>query len=210
MAQERLLTKAGHRAEWLIGQMKLPFNLFDVFLVVVLVAGVSHGWKNGLSRELPALVKWLAVLAGGAIIHQPAGLAVAEAGFFDPTSACLMAYLGTALAIFFVTSVAERKWFPKLAGSDFFGRSEYFLGMGSGMLRSACILLMGLALLNAREFTPAEVRARQSYQVEAYGSNIFPGLHNLQDAVFKQSLTGTWIKEDLSFLLIDTSDVRAN
>ena len=35
----------------------------------------------------------------------------------------------------------------KLLGSDVFGRGEYYLGMGSGMLRFGCVLLAVLALL---------------------------------------------------------------
>jgi hypothetical protein len=42
----------------------------------------------------------------------------------------------------------------------------------------------------------------QRYQEENYGSNIFPGLHSLQTAVFENSLTGGFIKQELSFLLI--------
>jgi hypothetical protein len=94
-----------------------------------------------------------------------------------------------------------------LTGSDIFGRGEYFLGMGSGMLRFGCILLTGLALLNAREFSPVELKNMEQYQEENYGSNIFPGLHSLQKAVFERSLTGGFIKDDLSFLLIAPTEV---
>jgi hypothetical protein len=70
------------------------------------------------------------------------------------------------------------------------------------MLRFGCILLVGLSLLNAREFSPSELKDLQRYQEDNYGSNLFPGLHSLQMAVFERSLTGGFIKQDLSFLLI--------
>ena len=90
----------------------------------------------------------------------------------------------------------------KLLGSDIFGRSEYYLGMGSGLLRFSCMLLAALALLNARSFSPAEIRAREKYVDDVYGSDYFPCLYTVQTAVFDRSLTGPWIKENLGFLLI--------
>ena len=188
--------------------MDLPFNLFDIVLVAVLVAGLVHGRKHGLSRELLSLIKWAVLLFACALIYQPAGTIIANTGFFSLLTSYLFAYLGTALLIFLLLSMIERRWAPKLAGSDVFGRSEYFLGMGSGMVRFACILLMSLSLLNAREFTPAELKEIDQYEEEAYGAHVFPGLHSLQNAVFEKSLSGSWIKQDLSFLLIAPTTAR--
>lgn len=185
-----------------------PFNLFDVLLAIVLVGGIIHGRKHGVSLEVLSMAKWLTLVLVCAVVYRPVGALVAEAGFFDLLSCYLLAYLGAALLVFFIFSVLERRLAPKLTGSDIFGRGEYFLGMGSGMLRFACILLVGLALLNAREFSPAELKDTERYQLENYGSHVFPGLHSLQDAVFERSLTGGWIKEDLGFLLITPTEIN--
>ena len=74
--------------------------------------------------------------------------------------------------------------------------------MGSGLVRFGCMLLAALALLNARYFSPTEVRAMEARDIDIYGSDFFPGLHSLQTTVFDRSLTGPWIKENLGFLLI--------
>jgi hypothetical protein len=183
-----------------------PFNLFDILLVVVLAAGIIQGRKHGISLELVTSGKWLALVLVCAAVYGPLGGLISAASPFDLLSCYLFAYLGTALLVFLVFSVLERRWLPKLTGSDVFGRGEYFLGMGTGMLRFASILLVGLALLNAREFTPFELRQLDRYQEENYGSHIFPGLHSLQVAVFEKSLTGGFIKQDLSFLLISPTE----
>lgn len=182
--------------------MDLPFNLFDILLVVVLVAGLVHGRRQGLSREFLSLVKWAVLLFACALLYRPAGVVIANTGFLSLLTSYLVAYVGTALLIFLFFSILERRWAPKLAGSDVFGRSEYFLGMGSTMIRFACILLMSLSLLNAREFTPAELKEIDRYEEDAYGTHIFPGLHSLQTEVFERSLSGSWIRQDLGFLLI--------
>jgi hypothetical protein len=185
-----------------------PFNLFDVLLAIVLVGGIAQGRKHGGSLELLSGAKWLALVLLCAVLYRPAGILLASADLFDLLSCYLFAYLGLALLIFLLFSILERRLAPKLTGSDIFGRGEYFLGMGSGLLRFACILLVGLALLNSREFSPAELRDMEQYQEENYGSNIFPGLHSLQVAVFERSLTGGWIKQGLSFLLISPTGIN--
>jgi|SRR5579862_3464331 len=184
----------------------LPFNLFDVLLAMILVGGIVQGRKHGVSLELLGMVKWLTLVLVCAAVYGPAGNLISSTGVLDLLSCYLFAYLGAALMIFLLFSIIERKVAPKLTGSDIFGRGEYFLGMGSGMLRFACVMLVGLALLNARDFTPTELRKMERYQEDNYGSNIFPGLHSLQVAVFEKSLVGCFIKQDLSFLLISPTE----
>jgi uncharacterized membrane protein required for colicin V production len=180
----------------------LPFNLFDILLVVMLVAGLVRGRRHGISLELPGMIKWVSLMLVCAAFYGPAGGLIAGFGEFDLLPCYLSAYLGAALLMFLLFSILERRLLPRLQESDFFGRGEYFWGMGTGLLRFASMLLVGLALLNAREFSPLEVRAMEQYQEDNYGSQIFPGLHSLQEAVFEHSFTGAFIKEDLSFLLI--------
>jgi hypothetical protein len=180
----------------------LPINFFDCLLVALLVAGAIRGRKQGISQDLFRCLKWLFLLFGCALVYGPIGSAVCTAGFFDLLSAFLLAYLGVALLIFLACSMIERNLAPKLVGSDAFGRSEYYLGMGSGVIRYACMVLVGLAVLNAREFTPAETKAIERSQVEVYGSTLFPTLRNIQAAVFESSFSGACIKNYLSFLLI--------
>jgi hypothetical protein len=184
----------------------LVINLFDVLLVTILVAGIVHGRKRGMSGELLSVFKWLAILFGCAAIYQPTGRLVARSGAFSLVSGCLMAYLGAALLILLAFSVVERRVCSKRVGSDMFGRGEYYWGMAAGMVRFSCMLLAALALLNARSFSPAEVKAMEVFQDATYGSHFFPTLHTAQAAVFETSLTGPWIKQGLGFLLINPSE----
>src|SRR5689334_1136765 len=186
----------------------LAFNLFDVLLVTILLDGIVPGRKRGMSGELLSVFKWLAILFGCAVIYQPTGRLVAHSGLFSLVSACLMAYLGAALLILVAFAAAERRLSGRLVGSDMFGRGEYYWGMAAGMVRSSCMLLVALALLNARSFSAAEVKAMESFQDAAYGSHFFPTLHTAQAAVFEKSLTGPWIKQDLGFLLINPTEAE--
>ena len=68
------------------------------------------------------------------------------------------------------------------------------------------MLLAALAVLNARSFSNAEVRAMNEFQKDQFGTDLFPTLHTLQSSVFQKSWTGPWIRQNLSFLLIKPTE----
>ncbi len=180
----------------------MPINLFDCFLVAFLIAGVLRGRKHGGSEEFLRVLKWLCLVGVCALAYQPLGAAISSSGLFDPVSAAVLAYLSVALVIILLFSPLQQRLGRKLTGSDTFGRTEYYLGMGSGFVRYACILVAALALLNARVFTQADLKEMEKYQMDAYGSTVFPTLRSVQELVFDDSLTGGCIKQNLGFLLI--------
>jgi uncharacterized membrane protein required for colicin V production len=182
--------------------MSLPINWFDVLLIVVAVAGIFRGRKRGMSEELLTLLAWLTVLIGCALTYAPVGKLLADTLSWTMLNCYLIAYVVIWLVIIGSFALLKRALGGKLIGSDIFGKSEYYLGMMSGMIRFLCCLLAFMALLNARLFPRAEVLAWEKNQKDIYGSTFFPGLHSLQSGVFEQSLTGPWIKENLDFLLI--------
>ncbi len=180
----------------------LPINLFDLALLAFLAFGVLQGRKHGMSEELMSLLKWLAIIFACALLYEPVGTWFAQSSPFSLLSSFMFVYAGCALLILALFGLFKHQLGGKLIGSDIFGRSEYYLGMGSGLVRFACILVTLLALLNARYFSRAEVVAMQRFQDDVYGSNYFPTWHTAQEIVFEKSLTGGWIKEHLAFFLI--------
>jgi uncharacterized membrane protein required for colicin V production len=180
----------------------LPMNWFDVVLLAVLTLGLFRGRKHGMSEELMMLIKWLMILLVCAFTYEPLGSWLAGVSPISLLGSYIMAYIAVALIIIGLFALVKHSIGGKLVGSDIFGRAEYYLGMGSGIIRFSCILLAALAILNARYFSPTEVRAREAFQNDVYGSNFFPGLDKAQITVFQTSLTGPWIKDNLGFLLI--------
>jgi uncharacterized membrane protein required for colicin V production len=185
-----------------MGLDKLPINVFDVVVLTTLVMGILRGRKHGMSEELIGLIKWLAVVIGCAIVYEPAGHWFASSSPFSLLASFMMVYIVLAMVILSFFAFCKSRIGGKLVGSDIFGRSEYYLGMGSGVVRLSCMLLAFLALLNARYFSPTEVRAMEKFQDDVYGSNYFPTWHTAQEVVFEKSLSGPWIKTYLGFLLI--------
>jgi len=184
---------------------KMSFNVFDVALLIILVMGLVRGRKHGMSAELMSLIKWLAVVITCAFVYEPAGTWVAQTSPFSLLASFMMVYISLALVILGTFGVVKHRLGDKLVGSDIFGRSEYYLGMVSGLVRFSCILLACLAVLNARYFSPQEVRAMEDFQNDVYGKNYFPTWHAAQAVVFENSISGAWIKEHLGFFLIKST-----
>jgi uncharacterized membrane protein required for colicin V production len=187
---------------------KLPVNVFDCVVIAILVFGVWSGRKHGMSIESLHLLKWLAVVFGCAAIYQPVGEWFASTSLFSRLASFLFVYAAGALLILSFFSLLKYQFGGKLLGSDVFGRGEYYLGMASGAVRCACVLLAALALLNARYYSPAEAKAMEKFQNDVYGSNYFPTWHSAQQTVFEKSLAGSLIKQHLSFLLIKPTEAE--
>ncbi|MEI6567034.1 MAG: CvpA family protein, partial [Verrucomicrobiota bacterium] len=128
--------------------LNLPINLFDLALLVILTLGISAGRKNGMSGELFDAIKWILILVGATLLYEFLGGMVAGKLHLSLLTAYLLVYVAIVFFGLIFLNVVKERVGSKLAGSDFFGRGEYFLGMVAGMVRHACILMIGLALLN--------------------------------------------------------------
>ena len=181
----------------------LPINWFDIFLLLWLTLGIFRGRKRGLSQELLTFLQWVVIVGFCAVAYQPIGdwlvQTVSGIGYL---TGYVVGYLVAACLVALGFVLFKRMFQGKLIGSDAFGKGEYYLGMPAGMLRFLCMLLAGLALLNARLYTPQEIQAYKKYQMENFDSEFFPGLQALQATVLEKSFSGHLIKEYLSFLLI--------
>lgn len=183
----------------------LPVNWFDAVVVLILGFGLFRGRKNGMSKEILPLFQWLAIILVSGLFYALVAQLVAGTKVItlDPLIGNLLAYGVLALAVFLFFSIIKRPLDRRLFSSNLFGNAEYYLGMPSGMVRYACVLLFALAFLNARHYTPAEIEAGNQYQERWYGAHFFPDLYTVQSQVLEKSFTGPYIKKYLAVLLIE-------
>ena len=186
---------------WLTSN-NLAANWFDAVVLAVLVFGLIRGRKNGMSKEILPLFQWLAVIFVCGLFYSVVAQYLVKYASLDQMTANLLGYAILAMVVFFIFSFLKRTVGLKLFGSNIFGGAEYYLGVPSGMVRCACMLLAALALLNAPYYTSAQIQAASDYQTRWYGAQFFPNLYNVQAQVFKNSFTGPYIKDYLGVLLI--------
>lgn len=188
----------------------LAVNWFDVVVVLVLGFGVFRGRINGMSKEILPLCQWLAIIFVSGLFYSVVADLLVKYASLDKVTGCILGYTILALVVFFIFSLLRRTVGLKLFGSNLFGGAEYYLGMPSGMVRFACILLFALSFLNAPLYTSAQIEASNKYQQRWYGAHFFPDLYNVQDEVFKKSFTGPYVKDYLGVLLIKPTVAGGN
>jgi len=191
----------------------MPFNWFDIGILLFLGLGISRGRKHGMSQEIILVLKWVAIILVAGLGYAIVGDVITDNSVFTHLSAYLMAYIVIAMGITVVFWGITKLAKGKLVGSDVFGSGEYYLGMIAGFVRYVCILIFGLALLNARLYSEKEVTDDLKFQNDVYGSNFFPKLYTVQDDVFKKSFAGPHLRDALGFLLIkstapETKEIR--
>ncbi len=205
---------------------KLAFNWVDLALVLVLAFGFWHGRKRGMTKEMLPTIEWVLILFGAGFGHvfladwfQQEGFVRKVFGnhFNERTAALMSAYLIILSVIFITFTLLKRKYNPKLEGSSFFGGNEYYWGVAAGLVRYVCLMLVALALLNAPYYSPNEIAAIQQYKLNNFAAgghvkgmendtgDFIPSVYEVQDTVFKNSLIGSFIKHDLSMLLINST-----
>jgi uncharacterized membrane protein required for colicin V production len=181
----------------------LKFNWVDLAVVSLLLVGLARGRKRGMSEEILDTFKWLLIVVAARYAYQPLGAILSQSTLFGALTCYLAVYIFVVIFFKMFFSFLKKRMGEKLVGSDLFGRGEYYLGMMAGMVRYSCIIIVGFALINARYYSPDELRANAAYQESNYGtSGLFPGLSSLQSEVFKGSFVGGVAQTYLADFLI--------
>ena len=180
----------------------MGYSWFDVVVLLIVFLGMVRGRKRGLSQEVIDMFKWMLIVVVPAYVYEAWGTLLSEKTVFSLLYSFVAVYLLTALLIKLVFGVIKRQMGEKLTSSDVFGRAEFYLGMCGGAVRYVCVLIVGLALLNAREYSQQEIASWNKLQQDNFGSISFPTISSLQQSVFHESFTGRLAKTYLGGFLI--------
>jgi len=181
---------------------QLPFSWFDIVAGAVLVFGLFRGRKRGMSGELLDVFQWLLIVVVSALYYGFLAQLVSQFTGMPMLISNVLCYGTIAVGIKVAFSVIKRVVGDKVVGSDLFGRMEFYLGMLAGMIRYACMLMVVLAVANARYFTMEQIQASQKKQQAEYGSEFLPSTMEIQYGMLQQSLLGRFVKKHLSEELI--------
>ena len=174
----------------------------DFAAVLVVMVGVMRGRRRGMSEELLDVLKWLIIVLLAAYAYEPAGSIMSAKTPFSRLSCFVAVYVGIILIVHVLFMMIRRQVGDKLVGSDAFGSTEYYLGMAAGGFRYTCVMIVVLALLNARYYSPEEIQSRDAFQERNYGSHFFPTMYGFQKEVFERAWVGKLPSRHASFLLI--------
>lgn len=180
----------------------LGVGWFDGVVIAMIFAGFVRGRRRGMSAELLDLILWVLIVVVGGFAHVALGGVISNVTGLGLMVSYITAYLGIAVLLGFLFTMLKHGAGEKLIGSDVFGNLEYYLGMCSGMFRFFCMVLVFMAVLNARLYTNEELKAQVKYQENELGSVFFPTVAMVQKGVFQGSFFGRFVKENASILLV--------
>jgi Colicin V production protein. len=188
----------------------LPVNWFDGVVVAMLIIGLFRGRKHGMSKEALLLLKWVSLVLVCGLWYKTAAQLLVNIAALSRLASYIFGYLLLAFVIVLLFMALRRLVVYRVAENNLFGSAEYYLGMLSGMIRFACMLLAVLALLNAPFYTAADIKTHDAYVKRWFGGGLysgdyFPSLQTVQEQVFTKSFTGPYIKDYLGPLLIETA-----
>jgi uncharacterized membrane protein required for colicin V production len=174
----------------------------DFAILLVVIAGIYRGRKRGMSEELLDVIKWVSILVAAAFFTRPGGEMLAQSSVFSLLSCYIFIYtmIIVGLKVFF--GLIRKRIGDKLVSSDFFGSAEYYLGMAAGAFRYLCVIVVALAFINARYYSPEELAANTQFQQNNFGDISFPTWASFQDQVFNRSLAGAMARDFVPFCLI--------
>lgn len=181
--------------------------LFDLVVGVILLVGLMRGRKRGMSQELIDLFIWIGIVIGGAYAYRPGGAYLAQWSGWQLLYCHLTVYILTGCLIFGAGSMIKTALRDKIAGTDLFGRLEYPLGMLSGIVRFACIILVLISLIHARQISAAEREAANLQHKKELGNQFWPSFGDIQVGIFQESYTGRFVKQKLNVLLMQSSSL---
>jgi uncharacterized membrane protein required for colicin V production len=180
-------------------------NWVDWAVLLVLLAGVVRGRRRGMSGELLDVVKWLCIVVAAGSLYGLGGELIAANTSLSLLYSYIACYVLIALFVGLVFSFIKRRVGETLVRGDTFGNGEYYLGIFAGGLRYACIVVVALALLNARRYTADDLQRAAKSQEDDLGSVYFPTFGTLQQEVFKRSFIGQLTHDYLSGILITST-----
>jgi uncharacterized membrane protein required for colicin V production len=192
---------------------KLPFGWFDFALVAVLAFGLFRGRKNGMTKEVLPMFQWVATVLVCGLGYGMVGQVVFNISGWSRLVCYLLGYFSLMFVVYLLFILVKKIFMPRLTGSNFFGSSEYYLGMAAGVIRYACLLFVALALLNAPYYTAADIQQQKDFDRKTYGAGLkdfngsfFEAFYpaQIQVSVFQKSFTGKLIKDYADVMLVNS------
>jgi uncharacterized membrane protein required for colicin V production len=183
---------------------KTRFNYFDGVVLVWLIIGLFRGRKRGMSQELLPLLQWIGIVVAAGLLYWPFSGLVKQYTLFTVLWSCITAYLLIALGVNLIYLWLKQMFGNKLVEMDPFGRSEFYLGMMSGVVRFGCMMLCLMALMNSHIESAADLAKTAKSQKDNFGSITFPTYGQIQQDVLFNSFVGNLVQNNLKPVLVAT------
>lgn len=198
---------------WMVALPAMPAfnkpvcNYIDGIIAVWLLVGIYRGKRRGMTQEILPTLQWIFIIVLGGLFYASLASLILKycKGAFTTLWANITGYIIIAALIHLLFLWIKERIGHKLIGSDYFGAMEYRLGMLTGLLRFACIVIFVFALMHSRVYTDDELAAIEKFQQKSFEDIRFPTYATIQHSALKESFTGREVEANLDRLLITSS-----
>jgi len=182
----------------------LRLNMFDAVLAGALGWGIYQGKEHGASTTHVSVVQWMLIgLAGGFAGNLLGSLmfSILGSAYWGQLTGYLLWIFIVAAFFAFLNSKGKGEW----KDADWFGRLEYPLGVLGCVLKYFCIILTIMSILNAKHYSAEDIRKDRAWQIEEFGSALFPTFTMLNNTVFNTSFCGPYVKKAFSWAILPSA-----
>lgn len=175
----------------------IPGNWFDLLVAGLLLFGMVRGAIRGMSEELLALFHWLTVVVVCGLYYRDLGQWFAEYAGVTLVYGYMFVYIALLILISLAFMGLKKLVGEKLVSSDLFGKWERILGVFSGAVRYACVVLVFLAVINAPVYPWEEIES----DIVAHKFT----LGTIHFQITKQAYVSRLVQDNLSTVLVDNA-----
>jgi hypothetical protein len=178
------------------------FHWFDLLVIVAIGLGVYLNRHGNALHQIFGVIHWLAVLVVCAFLYKKPAMWLADATGMRPDIAALILYPLIVAAVYFLFGIKRRSLAKQADKVEMFGHREYHVAMAVGGLKAAIILFVGMAWINARYVTDADLHDYDVFCQDNFGGIHWPTLSTVQEDVFVDALSGRMARKYLSRVLV--------
>ena len=182
----------------------LSLNMFDALILGALGWGIYQGKEEGASSTHVSVVQWMLIGLAGGFMGNLLGsflLMIFGSPYWSQLFGFFLWIFMVACFFAYLNSKGKGEW----KDADWFGRTEYPLGILGGLIKYFCIILTIMSILNAKHYTPAMIKADRDWQIEEFGSMLFPSFTMLNNTVFNTSFSGPHLTKVFGWAILPSA-----
>lgn len=180
----------------------MSIQIFDVVVVIVLVAGFKVGMNAGGNVMLPKFLKWLTTIVSASLGYEWVGLQLHRFAGLSEAKAFILSYCLIATIVFVTIHLLESRFEQVIKKSAVFGEIETMGGGVLGLFTYCAILLLTMGILHGDRTSKAEVARQEKANREEYGEAALPHFASIKYYIFDKTNTGKLTRSKLGLILI--------
>lgn len=170
--------------DWTIAIGSVTFGLLDVIALVIILVGAISGCIKGFTRKAGKICAFLLAMPGAALFTKQVGTLIADNSGIAIFPATLLAFVGLSALVYALLFIFISQLATIVDASGALRALDSIVGFALGLLCSALVLSLIIALLQYQSFFDMSVLTENSVIFKRIIQPLYPQIIGLfRDAV---------------------------